>query len=96
MAALLVALSTALAGAWIPVLLKFIRAWRARRNPVSLAICGVILLSIYSNIVVIAVYAFSGNPSWAAIATHVFNGLVCVNFYLSFMWARKRFPDSRG
>lgn len=95
MADVLVFLSTALAAAWIPILIKFVRAWRARGNPVSLAICGIILLSIYSNILVIAVYAYDGNPRWAAYATHVFNGLVCANFYLAFVWSNRRFPDAR-
>lgn len=96
MAVALIALSVALALAWVPILLKFVRSWRARRNPVSLAICGIIVMSVYANAIALAVYAFDGNPSWAALATHIFNGLVCLNFYLSFMWARKRFPDARS
>ncbi len=95
MTVFLIALSVALAAAWVPILLKFIRSWRARRNPVSLAICGAILLSIYSNILAIAVFAFDGNATTAAIATHVFNGMVCVNFYFAFLWASRKFSDDR-
>lgn len=96
MATALLALSIALAIAWVPILLRFVSSWRARRNPVSLAICGIIVLSVHANVIVMAVYAFNGSPQWAALTVHIFNALVCLNFYLSFMWARKRFPDARS
>lgn len=95
-ASFIILLSGLLALTWIPILLRFVRSWRARRNPVSLAICGIILLSIYSNVLTIAVYALDGEPVWAAIATHAFNALICLNFYLAFEWTKKRFPDARN
>ncbi len=96
MTAFLITLSVFLAVAWVPLLLKFVRAWRARRNPVSLAICGVILLSIYSNIITVAVEAFDGSKTTAAIVTHGFNALVCMNFYFAFALSKRKFPDARG
>lgn len=80
---------------WIPILLKFYRAWNSRRNPVSLAICLVIAYLIYNNIVDLAVYAFSGNPTWSMGALNIFNMLVCVNFYVAIRWSNRHFSEAR-
>ena len=92
---ILISVSAVLTLVWVPILLRFVRAWQARHNPISLAICGIILLSIYSNILTIAVYLYESEPAWAAYATHSFNALICLNFYLAFLWSNKKFPDSR-
>jgi len=84
--------SILLAVAWIPILIKFIRAWRSRNNPVSLAICGIIGLSMYTTTVSIAVYAFDGNTAASTLGIYVFNAIACANFYFAFRRAEKRFP----
>lgn len=81
--------------AWIPILLKFYRAWTSRRNPVSLAICLVIAYVVYNNIVDLAVYAFAGDPTWSMGALNAFNLLICVNFYVAIFWAKKHFGETR-
>lgn len=80
---------------WLPILIKFLRAWRARGNPVSLAICLVIILVIYTDVVSLALYAFNGNPAWSMSAICGFNLLVCANFYVAIRWADKHFPNTR-
>lgn len=92
---LLVVLACGLALAWLPIAHKFQQSWRARKNPVSLAICATALLLAYSNI--IFAFAIMGETSWRffAIATHVFELAILVNFYVSFQWANRKFPGDR-
>ncbi len=91
----LVALACALSLAWLPIAYKFQASWRARKNPVSLAICATALLLAYSNI--IFGFAVMGETTWRfyAIATHVFELVIVVNFYVSFQWANRKFPGNR-
>jgi 4-amino-4-deoxy-L-arabinose transferase-like glycosyltransferase len=81
--------------AWVPILIKFLRAWLTRRNPVSLAICLVIAFIIYTDVITLSVYAFSGNPTWSFAAICGLNMVVCCNFYFSIRWADKTFRDKR-
>lgn len=84
-----------LAVAWVPLFFRFLRGWRHRKNPVSLAICAMISYLIYTN--VIAAFTTLGMGSWRTERqlTLLFNGLVLINFYLSFRWSEQRFPDAR-
>mgnify|MGYP001591707496 CR=1 FL=1 len=81
--------------AWIPIMLKFFRAWRQRSNPVSLAICGLIVFVVYSNVVMIATYLTQGNMAAAFASAWGFNTLSCINFYFAFRWADKHFNTAR-
>lgn len=75
---------------WIPVFRHFWGAWRARNNPISLAICGLIGFMFYINV---AVYVLIHNdPIWTASVVGVVNIAVLVNFYACFRWAEKIFP----
>lgn len=87
--------SAVIAVAWIPLVFRFNRGWRERKNPVSLAIAATLLLEIYTN--VLYVFALSGETSWRffANATHVFGVIVIVNFYVAFRWSDKKFVDTR-
>ena len=42
-------------------------------------------------------FALAGQASWefSAIATHVFDLVVVVNFYVAFRWSDKRFANAR-
>lgn len=84
-----------LALAWIPLLIRFLRGWHNRKNPVSLAICATITALIYNN--VNTALTAMGQGAWETVrmlnvAVNVF---VVVNFYLSFHWSGQRFLDER-
>lgn len=81
--------------AWLPLAVRFNRGWKTRKNPVSLAICAVVLLFAYSDIMY--VLAISDVTTWRffAIATHVFEAIVVVNFYVAFHWSDKKFESQR-
>jgi hypothetical protein len=75
---------------WLPVFHHFWRSWRKRRNPISLAICGLIGFMVYINV---AIYIFLDNdPLWTASVVGGVNIVVLLNFYACFRWAEKLFP----
>lgn len=90
-----VIIPTALALAWVPLLIRFLRGWRSRRNPVSLAICATITALIYGNIT--TALTAMGQGAWETVRmlTIAVNVFVVLNFYLSFHWSGQRFPDAR-
>lgn len=85
------AASAAIALAWVPLLVRFYRAWRGRGNPISLAIALVVVMAAY------APTWLAGGPgapwSWSGLA--VVDSLCCAFFYAALIWARQRFPDAR-
>lgn len=85
----IVALVVALA--WLPVLLRFVRSWRARGNPISLAICVLILMAIY----VPSYLTSTLPPSWPVATVVAIDSIVCATFYATFHYASRKFPDSR-
>ena len=94
---LVIAIATAivLALAWLPLALRFLHGWRHRRNPVSLAICAGICLFAYTNVLQALVLAQCASWAFFTVATHVFNLVVVVNFYVAFKWSERKFPDQR-
>jgi uncharacterized membrane protein len=95
MTTLLIGASCALALAWLPLALRFNRGWKNRRNPVSLAICMAALLFAYTNILFALAIAEEASWTFFAKATHVFDLVVVVNFYVAFRWSDRRFVDAR-
>lgn len=91
----LVVWAVALAFAWVPLALKFQRSWRARKNPVSLAICLTMLLFTYANLMF--VLAVTGQTSWRfySVATRSFEVAAIVNFFIAFRWSDTRFAGTR-
>jgi hypothetical protein len=81
--------------AWVPILVKFLTAWKTRSNPVSLAICALVCLAIYLGVLPYWRCTADSDTLWfAAIGVNL---LVCGYFHLSFVWARERFKnDARG
>lgn len=80
--------------AWTPVFLHFVRNWRRRANPESLAIITLVMFACYVATV----------PAWLRMGIaanevlYVVLGLdlvVCLHFYLAFHWARRRFQNDR-
>ncbi len=96
MNALLIFFSGALAFAWLPLALRFSRGWQTRKNPVSLAICIATLQFTYVNI--LFSLALQGETSWRffSVASHVFEAIVVINFYIAFRWSDKKFVDARS
>lgn len=90
-----VVIPTALALAWVPLLVRFLCGWHIRRNPVSLAICATISALIYGNITTALTAMGQGTWETVRILTIAVNAFVILNFYLSFHWSRQRFPDAR-
>lgn len=90
-----VVIPVALALAWVPLLIRFLRGWRSRKNPVSLAICATISALIYGNVT--TALTAMGQGAWETVRmlTVAVNAFVVVNFYLSFHWSSQRFQDAR-
>jgi len=84
--------AVAAALAWIPVFLRFFRSWRARNNPISLAICALILFVLYLPVYL----AYTFTPSWPMATVFALDGLSCLTFYGTFFFASRRFPDTRS
>jgi len=91
----LVVASIVLAIAWLPLAVRFLRGWRNRKNPVSLAICAALCLFAYSNIMFALVLIDGASLRFLAVATHTFELVVLANFYVAFKWSAKKFPDAR-
>ena len=81
--------------AWVPVLWRFFSAWRKRRNPVSLAICLMITLLLYTSIISIMRLDGTITPEWAWFGFLLFNVTTCANFYAAFWWSGRKFTDTR-
>lgn len=87
--------TSAFALAWVPLALRFRRGWLNRRNPVSLAICAATLLFSYANALQCLELLGQTTPAFTAIATHVFEVIVLMNFYFAFWWSDAKFIDAR-
>jgi len=86
----IVALVVALA--WLPVLLRFFRSWQARGNPISLAICVLVLMALY-----VPPYLASTLPrSWPVATVVAIDVITCMTFYVTIYYASRKFPDTRG
>lgn len=85
----------ALAVGWLPLAWKFHRAWTKRKNPVSLAICLVMVLFAYQNAMFIL--AVQGETTWRfySIATRSFEVIAIANFFIAFRWSDAKFADAR-
>lgn len=82
--------------AWIPIFLRFLRAWRARHNPVSLAICATIAFTVYRSTMAVLVDMDLGSWLTARNLSLVFNALIVINFYAAFRWSETHFRDERS
>lgn len=79
---------------WIPVLWFFFKNWRARKNPISLSICGVLFFVVYSDALVwVAKVSSSMMPLYIMQGTEL---LTIIFFYVSLRWARWKFGGDLG
>lgn len=77
--------------AWLPVLLRFVRSWRARGNPISLAICVLVLMALY-----VPPYLANTLPqSWPVATVVAIDVITCATFYATIYYASRKFPDTR-
>ena len=82
--------------AWIPVLLFFFRNFRARKNPISLAIGTLIVLSmLYVGPMVYWISTQSANPDWVLATFDVLSLVAAGHFYLAIRWSRRWFENTR-
>lgn len=75
-----------LAGAWAPIFIKFLRSWKARENPISLAIALMVVAIAYGPLWL----AMNVTP-WTWIGILVVDGITCLGFYGAVILSRKRF-----
>ncbi len=87
----LLGITVVLTIAWVPVLVRFFRNWRARSNPISLAIFFLVAGSVYQSFV--PLITGSVDPVGAALVVQAVNAVTCLFFHISFSWARKRWTD---
>ena len=81
------------AAGWLPIIAYFLRNYRDRRNPISLAMCGTFSVLIYSDVVA-TFWHGSVDRDWAALTVRGLELLSMILFYLSLHWA-KRFRSTR-
>lgn len=90
----LLVVSLVVSALWIPVLLFFFKNWRERKNPISLAISGVIFFVVYSDVLVLLCkYSGSDVPFYIMQITEA---LTIAFFYVSFRWAKWKFGGELG
>lgn len=81
-----------LALAWIPVGLFFWRSWRARRSPLSLAICALVGYPVFTNA---SAFVYLSGPSTSSVMGMILaNMVLLLNFILCFKF-QKKFSDQR-
>lgn len=87
-------LSVVVSLAWIPVLWFFFKNWRARKNPISLSICAVVLFVIYTNVVLwLCRFTKSETPFYIM---HVAELLTVSFFYVCLRWAKWKYQGALG
>lgn len=96
MASIVALASVVISAAWLPIVVKFFVAWRRRHNPVSLAICLVLLFIVFATMGH-GVWAVFGHEDYEAVTSTVLavQVLVCLFFYCSLYMSRKKFPEAR-
>ena len=80
--------------AWIPILVKFFRNWRARANPISLAICFAVAYAIY--ICMVPFFGEGQDPFVVDSVVVGVNAVTCLFFHASFGWAKKRWAPGEN
>lgn len=89
----------ALAGAsvllWIPILLRFYRSWAGRHNPISLAICALILLLVWFAVAGAWLITENISAYTMMVVSTSLSAAVALYAHFAFYWAGKRFSKSR-
>ena len=80
---------------WLPILLKFYKAWLGRHNPVSLAICALILLLVWSSVAGAWLVTGSLDADVVILVSTGMSALVAAFSHVAFYWSDKRFVGQR-
>ena len=90
----LIIFSVALAIAWVPVALYFVKAWRKRRSRLALAICAMSAYPIFINIS--SIVFLSETPENIVRILVCTNFLVLINYVMCFRWQQERFAFAKA
>lgn len=74
--------------AWLPVMWRFFRQWRHRRNPISMAICLLVAFACYVNFTLIVMRS-GVNDELTHMSLLFVETVFCLTFYVSFRRAEK-------
>jgi len=92
-----IALTTVAALAWIPIAVFFFRNFKARGNPISLAILTLVAL------IVVAIGPLDywvtvdrADARWLFPIIDSLSLAVCLHFYLAILWARRKYSNARN
>lgn len=81
---------------WLPILIQFMRSWRSRGNPISLAICAAITLIMWTSLAGIWLVTDRITGHIFVLATAGASTLVASYAHLAFIWSNRRFHSQRG
>lgn len=81
---------------WLPITLRFYKAWRLRQNPISLAIAWLTMVVSYAHMIVGFDRAGGIPPIWILSLSVGLSATACANFYFAFFWAKKKFLSGRA
>ena len=81
---------------WLPILLKFYKSWLGRHNPVSLAICALILLLVWSSVAGAWLVTGSLDADVVILVSSGLSAMVAAFSHVAFYWSEKRFSGERG
>ena len=80
--------------AWVPIVLRFYRQWKARKNPVSLGIFLSMITIAYGDVVLVMFYhgldLTFGRAIWISVQF-----LSCTYFYVAFWISDTRYKGTR-
>lgn len=81
---------------WIPALLHFVRAWRSRHNPVSLAITAHILFTMLQSVPAALWVLDERTDRELVIALALaLSAALCCLYLWAFRWSDQRFKNER-
>lgn len=89
-------LALAQAVAWLPIFARFLRSWRQRKNPISLAIGALVLLAAYVGVAPYWLGEHVVSSDLVAYGLLAGSWLVLINFYVATVWANRKFKDERS
>ncbi len=81
---------------WLPILRRFYKSWMGRRNPVSLAICAMIMMAMWAAVAGVWLICASVSAPVVMFTTTGLSSGVAVFAHFSFHWAQRRFPENRS
>jgi hypothetical protein len=81
---------------WLPILLKFYKAWLGRHNPVSLAICAVIILLVWSTVAGAWLVTGSLDADVVVLVTSGMSATVAAFAHIAFYWSDRKFVGTRS